>query len=260
MATVTERIREVKQPRGGYIKPSQFQMREIDDGLMLNKDENVHASIIGMVVDYMTRFLMGEKVEDAFEIAYQGASIAEKGFNQRNSLNRAQAFLDTIKSLDESSIISACKMVTYDVWYRNPMAAIMAKGPDEIKPDADTIQNIIIMVERSIQFWDEYGPIVKDGFDFKPNGYTKMIHAGDGDYLTKDTLWDFKLSKKQPTSKHTLQILIYWIMGQHSGQNIYNGIQNIGIFNPRLNRVYRLDVASIPPETIEEIEEYIICY
>ena len=53
---------------------------------------------------------------------------------------------------------------------------------------------------------------------------------------------------------------MYWIMGQHSGQEIYKNIEKIGIFNPRLNFVYTLEIADISSETIEEIEKNVICY
>ena len=55
MSSVTQRIKEIKQPRGGYIKPSQFKLQKIDDEKILNEQENVHASVIGMAVDYLTR-------------------------------------------------------------------------------------------------------------------------------------------------------------------------------------------------------------
>lgn len=57
MASVTARIKTIKQPRG-YIPPSKFKTIALNDGIVLNeKDEkeNVHASIIGMVVDYLSR-------------------------------------------------------------------------------------------------------------------------------------------------------------------------------------------------------------
>ena len=53
---------------------------------------------------------------------------------------------------------------------------------------------------------------------------------------------------------------MYWIMGQHSGQKVYKNITRLGIFNPRLNFVYTLDLADIAPEIIEEIERDVICY
>ena len=181
-------------------------------------------------------------------------------FKQKNTLKTAQKLLMEIKGLDNISIINACKMVTYDVWYRNPMVAMTARGAEDTNPDLETIENIKIMVERSVKFWEEFGPIIQDGFTFEPNGYTDTVDTGDGDYLTVDTLWDFKVSKSKPTNKHTLQLLMYWIMGQHSGQKVYKNITRLGIFNPRLNFVYTLDLVDIAPEIIEEIERDVICY
>ena len=260
MSSVTQRIKEIKQPRWGYIKPSQFNIQKIDDEKILNEQENVHVSVIGMTVDYLTRFVMGADVLEAFKISYMGARVAESMFKQKSALKTAQKLLVGIKGLDNNSVINACKMVTYDVWYRNPMGAMLAKGVEETNPDLETIENIKIMVERSVKFWEEFGPIIQDGFNFEPNGYTDTVNTGDGDYLTIDTLWDFKVSKSKPTNKHTLQLLMYWIMGQHSGQKVYKNITRLGIFNPRLNFVYTLDLADIAPEIIEEIERDVICY
>ena len=260
MSSVTQRIKQIKQPRGGYIKPSQFTTYEYDDGFTLNELENVHSSIVGMAVDYLTRFIMSAEKEEAFKISCLGAKIAETHFMQHGTIEYSEKLLSKIKGLDEKSIINACKMVSYDVWYRNPFSAIMAKGANEINADSATIQNIKIMVDRSIAFWNEYGHIIKDGFDFKPNGYTSTVSAGDGDYLTEDTLWDFKVSKSKPTNKHTLQLLMYWIMGQHSGQEIYKSITKLGIFNPRLNTAYLLKINYISPEIIETVEKNVICY
>ena len=259
MSSVTERTKEVKQPRGGYIKPSQFHLQKVDDGKTLNEEENISASVIGMAVDYLTRFMMGTDLLEAFKISLAGTKIADS-LSKKNAMETAKRLLMGIKDLNDQSIINACKLVTFDVWYRNPMSAMMSKGAEEINPDAATIQNIRIMVERSVQFWDESGPIVKDGFTFEPNGYTDTVDSGDGDYLTQDILWDFKVSKSKPTSKHTLQLLMYWIMGQHSGQEIYKGIKRIGMFNPRLNFVYVLEIKEVPEETVKEVEEKIICY
>lgn len=260
MSSVTRRIAEIKQPRGGYIKPSQFEIYKLDDGLVLSENENVHASIIGMAVDYLTRFEMGTNVIDAFCISCKGAVIAEQIFQQKGTLKKVEKLLSGIKGIDNKSIVNACKIVTYDVWLRNPMGAIMARGADETNPNTDTVNNIKVMVERSVSFWNKYGPIIKDGFTFEPNGYTNTVDSGDGDYLTADTLWDFKVIKSKPTNKHTLQLLMYWIMGQHSGQEIFKNIQRLGIFNPRLNAIYFLDIKTISKEIIAEVERDIICY
>ena len=83
MSSVKKRISEIKQPRGGYVKLSQFERYKIDDECVLNEKENIHASVIGMAVDYLTRFTMGADILEAFRISCMGANIAEKLFKQK---------------------------------------------------------------------------------------------------------------------------------------------------------------------------------
>lgn len=279
MSSVTGRIKSIKQPRGGYIKTSQFETFDIDDDFILNENENVHSSIIGMVVDYLTRFIIGTDKEEAFKISLKGAKIAEEKYMQNTSINIASDLLNGINGIDDDSIANACKLVTFDVWYRNPINAMMANDYKGINPDKATIHNIQVLIKRSVAFLKKYGPIIKDGFSFEPKnedvnarekmiisgkgsygGYTATVHSGDGDFLTADTIWDFKISKSKPTNKHTLQLLMYWIMGQHSRQEIYNNITKLGIFNPRLNTVYLLDIKNVSDEVIKEVEKEVICY
>lgn len=124
MSSVTKRIREIKQPRGGYVKLSQFDIHKIDDGCVLVENENIHASVIGMAVDYLTRFAMGAELLEAFKISCMGAKMAEELFQQKNAMKKMSKLLSGIKTIDEKAITNACKLVTYDVWFRNPMGAI----------------------------------------------------------------------------------------------------------------------------------------
>lgn len=98
MSSVTKRISEIKQPRGGYIKPSQFSVHKMDDECILNESENVHASIIGMTVDYLTRYAMGAELLDAFKISCMGAKVAEEMFQQKNAMKTASKLLSGIKN------------------------------------------------------------------------------------------------------------------------------------------------------------------
>ena len=225
MASVTGRIKEIKQPRGGYIKVSAFDTIPMDDDVILNSEENISASVIGMAVDYLTRFVMGNDIKEAFKISLLGAKVAES--YQKNSITVANKLLKGIKGLDDNSIINACKLVTFDVWYRNINGALICKGYSEINPDKLTIENIKTLINRSITFFEKYGPVLQDGFDFLPEngdmslyekmlktggsygGYTVTVEAGDGDFLTDDTLWDFKVSKSKPTNKHTYIAVAY---------------------------------------------------
>ena len=275
---VTGRIKQIKQPYGGYVNPNNFEITLIDDGITLNPNENVHATLIGLVIDYLTRFMQTGKADEAFKASLYGAERAEK-FGIKNAYTVAYKLARVIKGLDGDSITNACKLVTFDTWLRNPAIALTAATHNGVNPDMYTIENIRTMVRRSLMFFEKYGPVTKDGFTFGPptpnvlalekmratkrgvyGGYTPTVDSGDGDFLTADTLWDFKVSKAKPTSTHTLQLLMYYIMGQHSGQHIYKPITKLGIYNPRLNTVYILKVDNIPKEVIEAVEKEVIGY
>ena len=59
MTSVTNRIKVVKQPRGGYIPLKQFSAITLDDGKTLNSDESVSPGLVGSAVDYLSRLMNG---------------------------------------------------------------------------------------------------------------------------------------------------------------------------------------------------------
>lgn len=249
--SVTQRIKQVKQPRGGYINPKIMEVIQCGDGIeALHSEENIRANLIGLAVDYLTRFMSGTPLEEAFKISFMGALII-------GEQKKAEELMNDVKGLDDASIINAMKLVGFDVCFR---AGFMGYRPvDEIQPDAMTIDNVRVMVKRSLEFLDYYGPKVLDGFTFE-GGYTEIISSGDGDFTTSDTLWDFKVSKDKPKKEYTLQLLMYWIMGLHSIHPEFKNIKFLGIYNPRLNCVYRLNVIQISSEVIAEVSAKVICY
>jgi hypothetical protein len=237
-SSVTKRIKQVKQPRGGYINPKTLMTRSLGDGMdTLNMDENVHVSLVGMA-------------KEAFKISLFGATIA-------GELNKALELLEGVDGLSDNSIVRAMKLTGYDVCFRASM--LDYRPVDDIEPDRNTIENVRAMVLRSKKFFDEYGPKVLDGFTFK-GGYTNVVTSGDGDFTTKDTLWDFKVSKLPYKKEHTLQLLMYWRMGLHSVHPEFRTIKYLGIFNPRLNTVSRIAVKDIPIEVIQKVEVEVIGY
>ena len=159
--------------------------------------------------------------------------------------------------MTDKSIENACKVVAFDSYVRAGMPP--TTEPTDINPDSVTCENIRIMVGRGLHFFKTYGPIVESGFCFA-NGYTRTVDSGDGDFITEDTLWDFKVSKNLPTKDHTLQLAMYYIMGKHSGLNIFDNIKKIGLFNPRLNCMYTMNMSELDPSVIDLIEKDVICY
>ena len=92
------------------------------------------------------------------------------------------------------------------------------------------------------------------------NGYTEKVHSGDGDFLTRDCIWDFKVSKNELTTKNSLQLGMYYLMGKHSGIELFEEVDKIGIYNPRLNCAYVLDVKDVHESVWQTIESDIIGY
>lgn len=252
MVSVVARAKEVKQPLGGYLRLNQFDIRFYEDNKELFIKENISPSLVGLVVDYMSRFLLSESAEDkldAFKIPLLGSKIIGDKI-------RALSLFKSIKGSDDKSIISAVKLVGYDVIYR---AGVQFYKPvTDINPSKETIKNIKIMIDRSLVFIKEYGPITKHGFTFEKKGYTSIVDKGDGDFLTESVLWDFKVSKYEPRKESTLQILMYYLMGKRSIHTEFQSIEQLGLFNPRLNKVYLIKVSDIPKETILEVEQSVI--
>ena len=159
--------------------------------------------------------------------------------------------------LDDLSITNACQLVGFDSAFR--AGPLFYRPVEKIIPDQATIANIRIMVERSLSFFKAFGPVTADGFTME-GAYTAIITTGDGDSLTKDTLWDFKVTTGKPNKDHTLQLLIYYLMGKRSIHLEFQTIEKLGIFNPRQNTIYQLPISEISDEVIKEVETVVIGY
>lgn len=257
--SVTGRIKQVAQPYGGYINPKLLHSYSLGNGIEdLHEEETIYPFQMGRLVDYMTRYMSGNSLNEAFKISLFGADIlAVSNSPDASDGKKARGYLSKIHGLDDESITAAAKLTGYDECYRSGIQYY--KTVDEIVPDAATIENARLMINRGVDFLNKCGPKVLDGFTLQ-GGYTKIVATGDGDYITKDALWDFKVSKNPPTKENTLQILMYWRMGLHSIHPEFKNVKYIGIFNPRLNKVYYLETNKIPDDVIRQVEKDVIGY
>lgn len=277
MATVTGRIKEIKQPNGGYLRPSELQVTMIDDVNILHEKEKLTPQSIGKIVDYLTRFNCGYDSDNAFKYALKGARRA--GMQEI-----ADNLLSEIKGLDNNSIINACKLSYFDVWYRNPITLAIPEDYINQEPDNDTIENIRIMVNRCLSVLTKNRKVVNHGFEFcgiSGTGCSDVVTAGDFDFRTisiddnstlmneRYVIWDIKVSKSRPKSSDILQLLMYWIMHGHyvfdklkdsDIEDIMRNDTHIGIINPRLNEIYTYEMKNFPIEKIRDIEKNVICY
>lgn len=251
MMTVSQRAKFVKQPYGGYIKRTEFNEISLGAGEEeLDENSNIHPILIGLSVDYLMRFMLTKKIKDAFFVSWVGA-------NEKNKKEFAESLMKEITGLDDKSISNAIKLTGFDVVVRNGGKGYVPIN--RIKPNESTIKNVRIMVNRTINFSNIYGPITSFGFDFT-NAYTRTVIAGDGDFLTDDTLWDLKVSKNYFTKNHSLQILMYWRMGLRSNYKIFKKIKYLGIYNPRKNIVYRYNLKNLSDDIITIVDKEVIGY
>ena len=53
---------------------------------------------------------------------------------------------------------------------------------------------------------------------------------------------------------------MYYLMGSHSIHEEFQSVEKLGIFNPRLNKVYLLNINEIPSEVITQVANDVIGY
>lgn len=270
MVNVTGRVKAVKQPHGGYLPARTLTQEVFDDGGELHEKEDVHPTLIGTVVDHLFRYSQPESdVVDVFSLSLSSALAG--GFQ-----NYAMSILDVMsKDIDESTVRGALALTRYNGigWGTlDPSDGDPARAA--IPSNDETISNIQRMVERTRAFFEREGGVAKDTFVFGDamsrthSGYTEVVTHGDGDILTPNGMWDIKVSKNKPTSKNTLQLLMYYLMGQRAfmsgGEPMYDGLyhrlETIGFFNPRLNASFSIDVADLDEEMLREVDREVIGY
>lgn len=246
---VTGICKVTNQPRGGFVNINFFKKETYQDGNLL-LEEQISPGIIGTAVDYLTRVQLGcDEIEKAFEISLLGARMMKDD-------KLAQNLLDGIKDLSDESIRCAALLVGYDATYR---AGYPYHVDVNYRIDSGSINNIRILVNRSVEFFKKNGSRIESGLTFV-GGYTDKVSSGDADYMIDDTIWDLKTSRSLPDKNQTLQILIYYLLAKHSGQEKYKCLKNIGIYNPRLNISYKINVDDIDKSIIETVEKEVIGY
>lgn len=239
---VTKFLKKIEQPRGGFINKKSMLKQQIEDGHVLHESENVHPSLIGMAVDYLTRYMLFGDKETSFGISLTGAALV-------NEKDKAQKLLESIDLLDSKSVIAGLKLSGYDVAYRAGRA--MYRNIDSIEPDRETVENVITMVKRSVLFFKKE-KVIDSGMTFE-GAYTKNVSAGDADYLTEDTIWDMKVTKAEPGRDHTIQLVIYYLLMKESIKYRSVDVKRIGIFNPRKNISYTYELKNMDPDVLEYI-------
>lgn len=263
MSSIIERVNDVSRSVQTCFSLNKFDEKKLSDGKKLSKSLSVNAPIVSSAVECLSLVSIGVPVDEAFASYMSYAKIAEDN-GKPDAVAISSELLSNIKGLDDDSIVSACKLVSFGLWrnykpgsYRSATAMTCS---ERTNPDADSIQDIRVLVERCTNFWNEYGPVVERDFDFKPMGYSKTVDSGKGEFLTDDTMWMLHFTEYNPVGKPVIELLTWYVMSKHSHNTRFGGVKNIGIFHPKRNIVYTLPIERIGEDTVKIIEKDVICY
>lgn len=255
MPSVTQIVGTAHQPRKGYLPLSRFDMVQYEDGRTVSGNYSIHPSLVGLAVDYGTRLMQGTTPREVFSVALAGASlVGETNQAEKLILDLSENY-SVETGIFSQGVVDICKLSGFDSAFRAGLKAY--KPVSEIEPDDQTVADIQTLIERTLEFFTENGPVVSSGFTFS-GGYSDSIESGDADYLTPDTIWDLKVRKAQPNKNSTLQVLLYYLLSLHSEQEEFKGVTKVGIYNPYLQCAWIVDVLSLEESMLKEVEENVL--
>ena len=248
-----------KQPKGGYLPISYFtKIQNTKDVSLIGHDgESLSPEHIGLVVRYLSRYDFGFALERAFLNPLYGAKHLQRR-------EEAIAQLKLIENsyhptTDDAAIIAACKLVTFD---SVAMGQPMTIEPYNVAVNHQTVEIIKTLLSRCSDFNNMYGAFTRCEFPFS-GAFTRKTVSGFGDLLTESTLWALDVSNA-PDEEDTLLLLMNYVMGLQSFdlKKEHNALTNLGIFNPRSNTTYILDLNNpiISTQLISDVAKNVIGY
>lgn len=177
MTTVTRFVKQIKQPYGGFLPVKKFTKNDIGSGEVLCdlSEENVHASIVGMAVDYLTRYRLTSDFRESFRFSIKGALFV-------GHFDAVEELQNIIEGPNwKKAVIAACELVRYDVVYRTGM---FVEPKSRENPNSKTIDNITKLVDRTCSYLEENGKIMDIGTSFELSPKNWKVTKGDSDFLT----------------------------------------------------------------------------
>ena len=259
------------QPYGGFIPSKNLAVEPLTDEPhyielveKCCKEGALNPQSLGLVFDYVLRtdiaimngISPADAVLNAFEVSFLGAKMINK---LDDALKLATKIANLFRHRDKNlkKIVQvASELVVYDAVFRAGYYNPDAKPPKANERDKDAVE---LMLGATEVYLLEKEHLVSLGFGFTALGAEK-VSPSDGDLLTTDSVIDLKCSTKGPTSKHTLQLLLYYILGLHEQPDAFRPLKYIKVVNPRLGMVYSYELSKVDLETLKHIESEIMGY
>lgn len=174
-------------------------------------------------VNGLTQYCVSDNLKKSFQIPLLGASIA-------GELDTAMDILDSIKTnTGENPIICASKLSGYiPCLYKGKEYLI---PPNKIVPNAIVISNIMVMLQRNINFLGSQNNKTVGNIDVLE---TKRLY---GRYRISSTIWNLVSVDKKSPEYNLSQIALNTII-----EYFYlDGIEQIGIYDAKENISYLIE-------------------
>lgn len=260
---IKTRINQIKQPYGGYLNPNLMRSDKYDGDILPIMGELVSPGIVSTTVNGLTKLMTGGNLIDSFKDSIRGYAIAKyakKSEMINISLPEISIILNKIKDLSDYSITSAVKLSTFQIWFLNSvLAQTYAKDVKDVYLDSYTLNHIRIMVRRGIDFFNNWGGVVRSSVQATLDD--GLIKKADIDYLTTKEVWNMCVSSNTKiNSKKTLEILVEYLLAKKTNKEEFSSLNGMGIFNPRLNNCWNILADEIPDDVIKAVEGEVLGY
>ena len=275
MSSVSELVETIEQPAFGILPISYFEKKELkQDSYVLSNKSSIPAIHLGLIVDYCIKYILGVKLSDILHVEYAGYAehirvSAVKFFDSVSEQSLTQVYIederkniclsDFIYKVEnaetfEEFVTNMLYVIQYGDFVRNIGYAYNRIGEVfDTELSKEELQDILIFFIRT-QGWINTFEKATPMYKFKPFGYNNTVTSGEGDFCTKYTLWDLKVSNGEPTTKDTLQLLIYYIMAKKSGNSLYKDVNSIGVYNPKLDATWICNIEKIDPSIVNKVK------
>jgi hypothetical protein len=229
---VRGRAEQASQPPGGLLPLARFNRYELGGVALKRQTESGNAGTIGSAVELIARWdialdprATGDPLAAALE-AIRGVRHGEHNSSIFARLAAAQRAREwTADEFEEAE------------W--------TAGDGDE------TLSHIAEMRTRVARCFERFGRPVRPG-TWAVNS-ARFHLDGHIDFVAVDTLWDLKVSGTAPSASDVLQLLLYWLTFSEDQDNELD-IAYLGIYNPRVDTVWRISVVDIPEDVMSALE------
>ena len=111
---------------------------------------NVSQTIVKRAVNYLFTFMITQDGMTSFSIPLSGAYKAETLYGYYGSWSMGQIFACQIGGLDDTSIVSVCKLCTFDK-YNDNRNFMCIPCYNDVNPNIDTVKYIRTKVKQTIK-------------------------------------------------------------------------------------------------------------